>query len=304
VAKQKSVPKKWDILTKMLMQANPQDLVSWILPNAVYQGELNVELQKKHPIFADLLYTVKWAREQVVFHVEFQREGDDEMDRRVWEYNCLASIHTKLPVYSVVIYLVEDSPIVDPPYEMKLPTGLTVHRFFFQNIKLWEISPEALKQQKLSGLLPLLPLTQIGKRREVVEETIECLLQAGKADLLPLVYAFSAIIFKKKNEQQWLKERFEVMGDILERSWAYQEMVQKGVAKGLEQGLKRGLKQGKKDLEHVVIRFVELHFPDLVPLARASAARAKTSQQLQEMLDKLFVAHTDQEARAVLLGEQ
>jgi predicted transposase YdaD len=237
------------------------------------------------------------------------------MDRRVWEYNCLASIHTKLPVYSVVIYLVEDSPIVDPPYEMKLPTGLTVHRFVFENIKLWEIPREALKQQKVPGLLPLLPLTKDGKRREVVEETIECLQQAGKADLLPLAYAFSALIFKKKNEQQWLKERFDIMGDILEKSWAYQEMVQKGVVKGLEQGLKQGeqkglkqgkqqgLKQGKKDMEHVVVRFVELHFPDLVPLAKQQAAKATTSQQLQKMLDQLFVAHTDHEARAVLLGK-
>ena len=73
MATQKSQPKQWDILTKMLMQANPQDLVSWILPNAVYQGELNVELQKKHPVFADLLYTIKCEKEQVVLHVEFHQ---------------------------------------------------------------------------------------------------------------------------------------------------------------------------------------------------------------------------------------
>jgi predicted transposase YdaD len=218
---------------------------------------------------------------------------------------------------------------------VKVPIGLTVHSFLFQNIKLWEIPREMLKQQQLSGLLPLLPLTQDSKRREVVEETIECLQQAGKTDLLPLVYAFAALIFKKKKEQQWLKERFEIMGDILESSWAYREMVQKGVVKGMkqgerkglkqgmQQGLEQGLKQGKQEgleqglkqgeqkgleqgkqqgLEQVVVRFVELHFPDLVPLARISAAQATTSQQLQAILDQLFVAHTDYEARAVLLG--
>jgi predicted transposase YdaD len=301
VAKQKSRPKQWDILTKMLMQANPQDLVSWILPNAVYQGELNVELQKKQPIFADLLYTIKCAEEQVVLHVEFQHDSDDEMDRRVWEYNCLASIHTGLSVYSVVIYLVKDRPIVDSPYEMKWPTGLTIHHFYFENIKLWEIPPEVLKGQKLPGLLPLLPLTKEGNRREVVEDVIQGLQQAGKPDLLPLVYAFSALIFTEENDHQWLKERFDIMGDILERSWAYQEMVQKGVAKGLEQGLEQGKQQG---LEQVVIRFVELHFPDLVPLAKKQATQAKNSQKLQKMLDNLFVARTDLEARAILLGEQ
>ena len=180
--------------------------------------------------------------------------------------------------------------------EVQWPTGLTVHRFIFQNIKLWEIPGEILKQQNLSGLLPLLPLTKEGKSREVVEETIECLQQAGKADLLPLLYAFSALLFEKKNEQRWLKGRFDLMGDILEKSWAYREMVQKGVAKGL--------KQGKKDIEHLVIHFVELHFPDLVPLAKQQVAQAKTSQKLKAMLDQLFIAHTDLEARAALLGEQ
>ena len=301
--------KQWDILTKMLMQANPQDLVSWVFMDAIYLGELNVELQKKDPISADLLYIIQWRGEQVVLHVEIQRKRDEEMGRRVWEYNCLASIHTGLPVYSVVIYLIKEPAIVDPPYEMKFPTGFTVHQFFFENMKLWEIPPEVLKEQKLPGLLPLLPLTKGGKRREVVEDMIESLQQAGKSDLLPLGYAFSALLFKKKDEQQWLQERFMAMEDILEESWAYQEMVQKGLAKGLEQGLKQGLEQGleqgkQQGLEQIVVRFAELHFPDLVPLAKQQAAQATNSQQLQEMLNKLFVAHTDNEAKAILLGQQ
>jgi predicted transposase YdaD len=286
------------------MQENPQDLVSWIFTDAVYQGELNLELQIKAPIFADLLYTIKWKRKKVVLHVEFQRRRHKRMDRRLWEYNCLASIHTGLPVYSVVIYLLEDSPIVDPPYEMKLPTGFTVHCFFFQNIKLWEIPPEVLKQQKWPGLLPLLPLTKGGKSREVVDEMIQCLLQAGKTDLLPLAYTFSAYTFEGGSEQQWLKERFDPMKDLFEGSWAYQEMFREAKAKGLKQGLEQGLEQGKKGMEQLVVRFVETHFPDLVPLAKQQIALATTSQQLQGILDKLFVAHTGNEAKAALLGKQ
>jgi predicted transposase YdaD len=307
--------KQWDILTKKLLQANPQALISWVLTGATYQGELNVELQKKDPISADLLYTVNCNEEQMVLHIEIQRQRDEEMGRRVWEYNCLASIHTGLPVYSLVIYLVKQHSIVNPLYEMKVPMGLTVHRFLFQNIKLWEIPPEVFKQENLSGLLPLLPLTKGGKRPEIVDEMIESLQQAGKTDLLPLAYAISALTFKKKHERQWLKERFANMEDILEGSWAYQEMVQKAAAKslkqgleqgkqqGLEQGKQQGLEQGKKDMERTLVRFVELHFPDLGPLAKQQAIQAPTSQQLQDMLDQLFVAHTADEAKAILLGQ-
>src|SRR5215813_5372328 len=125
--------KHWDSLLKMLVQANPQDLVSWVMGDAIYQGELNVELQKD-PISADKLYTVMCKGEQMILHVEFQHKQDPKMGRRLWQYNSLASIHTELPVYSVVIYLAKRKFIVDPPYQMKLPTGLTVHQFQFQNI--------------------------------------------------------------------------------------------------------------------------------------------------------------------------
>ena len=140
--------------------------------DAIYQGELNVELQKD-PISADKLYTVMCKGEQMILHVEFQHKQDPKMGRRLWQYNSLASIHTDLPVYSVVIYTVKRKFIVDPPYQMKLPTGFTVHQFQFQNIKLWELPPEVLKQENLFGLLPLLPLTKDGKSRAVVEEMIE-----------------------------------------------------------------------------------------------------------------------------------
>lgn len=279
--------------------------------NAIYLGELNVELQRKHPVFADLLYKVQWKEKEGILHVEFQRKRDENMARRVWEYNHLATTYAGLPVHSVVIYLLPDGPIGDPYYEVNFPTGFTVHQFHFRNVKLWEIPPEVLKQQNLPGLLPLLPLTKGAMSREGVEEMIGSLRQAGREDLLPLGYAFSALVFKQKKEHLWLKERFDRMREIFEDSWAYQEMVQQGVAQGLEQGLEQGLKQGlkqgleqgKQSLEHIVVRFVELHFPDLVPLAKQQAALATTPQQLQVMLDLLFVAHTEDEARAIL-GQQ
>jgi hypothetical protein len=49
---------QWDIPTKILTQANPQDLVSWLLKGAVYEEELNVELQsyKKRLLFSQTCY--------------------------------------------------------------------------------------------------------------------------------------------------------------------------------------------------------------------------------------------------------
>jgi hypothetical protein len=181
---------------------------------------------------------------------------------------------------------------------MKFPTGLTVHRFHFQNIKLWETPPEVLKEQKLPGLLPLLPLTKGGKSREVVEEMIECLQQSGKIDLLPLAYVFSAYTFDNGNEQQWLKERFEKMKDMLEENWAYREMVQWAETKALKQGLEQGLQA----LHTTLIRFVETHFPEQLSLAKQQVELTTTPSQVQEMLDKLFVARANEDVRNILLA--
>jgi hypothetical protein len=270
------------------------------LTDAVYEGELSLGLQKQPPIFADLLYTVTWRGEPFVLHVEFQRDQDKKMGRRTWEYNCLASIHTGLLAYSVVIYLLmPNNPVVESPCDLKVPTGHTVHTFQFQNILMWEIPPEVLKELKLPGLFPLLPLTKDGDRREVVEEMIEGLEQAGRTDLLPLGYVFSAYRFDKENELRWLKERFKKMKDMLEDNWAYREMVQWAEEKALKQGLEQGVKQG---LSTTLLRFVEVHFPDQLSLAKQQVKLTTIPSQVQEMLDKLFVARTGDEVRKILLA--
>jgi predicted transposase YdaD len=298
------VAKRWDSLMKRLMEASPQDLVSWILAGAVYEGVLNTELQK-HSVSADLIYTVKWKGQHVALHVEFQKRRHGRMDRRVWEYNVLTSVRTGLPVHSVVIYLVKDNSVVEPPYTIQLPTGDIVHHFVFQNIKLWEIPPDVLIQQKLSGLLPLLPLTKEGNRREVVEQMISSLQQVGKKDLLALGYAFSALVFEQEPDQQWLREKFMSMEDILEESWAYQEMVQKGMAKGLKQGLDQGLKQGldqglEKGKKEEFIQFVGIRFPTLLVQAKQTMEQELSVQQLRVMLNTLYRANTIEEAQAAL----
>src|SRR5579859_5228921 len=102
-----NTPKPWDDSMKWLVRQTPQALVSFLVPDAQFTGEVDRELQAPS-VTADTLYQVMWREEQFVLHVEFQRNPDPTMGRRLWHYNALTAIHTKLPVYSVVIYLVEE----------------------------------------------------------------------------------------------------------------------------------------------------------------------------------------------------
>jgi len=158
-------------------------------------------------------------------------------------------------------------------------------------------------------LLPLLPLTKEGTHREVVDEMIAGLNVAGRQDLLPLGYAFAALIFNKEGEREWLRRKFTM--DILEESWAYQEMVKKGLEKGLQQGLERGLEKGLKkgrqegELQaqrETLLDIVQARFPELASLTKKQTSITKDPQLLQHLTVKISTVQTANEAEQLLLA--
>ena len=229
------MPKEWDHLMKWLAHANPQHLVSLLMKDALFESEAINELQvQSREIQADILYNILWKRQRAILHAEFQRRRDADIGRRVWEYNALTECLKQVPVYSFVIYLVKDSGIVQPPYRRVLPDGSVSHVFYYTNVYLWELPASAFKGPGREGLLPLLPLTKNGARREVIEEMIEELQAAHKQDLLALAYSFAALVLQKKEDRQWLKRRFEMLSDILEDSWAFQELKERAEKRARE----------------------------------------------------------------------
>jgi hypothetical protein len=99
--------------------------------------------------------------------------------------------------------------------------------------------------------------------------------------------------YEMEADQQWLKRRFEVFHDILEGSWSYREMVQKGIDIGLEQG-------ELKALRPVLLRIVETRFPELLPLAQQAAERITVPVTLSVLVDRLLLARTIEQARQAL----
>ena len=117
--------------------------------------------------------------------------------------------------------------------------------------------------------------------------------------------------------------------DILEDSWSYQEIVQKGLDQGLQKGIDQGLQKGlEKGLEQVLkqglkqgelqglkqgelqgklqasrsflMRIIEKHFPQLSSLAQQKATHLKTIDELNSTIDKLLEVQTAEQARQVL----
>jgi hypothetical protein len=234
-----------------------------------------------------------WHGVEIILHIEFQRKDAKNMARRVWEYNVMTRCIEPYPVYSVVIYLSQQGEIVEPPYIQEDVPGETVHIFFFQNLKLWEVSPKDLKQENLAGLLPWLPLLKDGNNRETVEDMIAELKARNRADLLPLGWVFAGLVLEKSEDQEWLRERFNAMRDILEESPVYHWIEESGIKKGKQEGQQQVLQQ-------MLVRRVKKRFPVLAPLAEERAAQLEDLEVLNNTVDAINDAETIEEARRIL----
>ena len=99
--------------------------------------------------------------------------------------------------------------------------------------------------------------------------------------------------------------------DILEESWAYQEMVKKGLEKGLqqglEQGLEKGLKKGRQEGElqaqrETLLDIVQARFPELVSLTKKQTSITKDPQLLRHLTVKISTVQSANEAEQLLLA--
>jgi predicted transposase YdaD len=291
----------FDTVMKQLVGGNPQAWVSFLLNGAVFKNDLNRELRTRK-IEADVLYDVEWDDEPVILHIEFQRRRDNNMPKRVWEYSALTRIATNKLVYSVVIYPVEIPSITEGVYTMSLRNGDLLDWFTFKQIKLWEIEPEVFEQPHLTGLLPLLPLTKNGQSFETVERMFHKMKLAGMGkEAFSMAGIVVGLVLTSEQDKQRLKARFQTMSNILEESWVYQEILQKGEQRGIEQGIEKGIEKGQKqEKEQDILLFVELCFPSLLPQAKQVIERAMPLEQLQTLLKKLYLAKTIEEASAAL----
>lgn len=287
------MPKPYDDAMKKLVGGNPQDLVSWVLPGAQFGKQLPFELSVEN-IYADGLLQVSLDGNEFLAHIEFQSSYDGHIGERLLEYNVLASRqYHYLPVYSCVIYLKNHSEVPMSPLIRGLPNGEEVVRFHYRSIELGKLVAGELLQTGLVGLLPLLPLTKDGARREVVEEMISGLVSAEKTESLWIGYALASRAMK--DDLQWLKRRFAMLEDILRETPVYQEVLAEGEEKGREEGKLEAQRQTLLDI-------VQERFPAIARLAKRQADAIKDPEVLRHLTVKISVVKTSQEAEQFLLN--
>jgi hypothetical protein len=293
------VDKSWDTLMKLLMEKGAQALASLALPGVQVGDALDKELRVTN-IEGDLFLDAYLNHLQIIAHFEFQKkkgttktkDGQEKtMDRRMWEYNCAMDIRMGRPVYSVLIYLMPEANLTRSPYVQEIPGTGMGHHFSFLVIKLWEVEREVLKRSGFEVLLPLLPLTKGGNTPQVVEEMASELAARDRSDLLDLGLFCAGLVLKKKIDKQWLRERFRDMQSIIEDSWVYQEVIEKGLQQGRQQAF-----------QQAAISVLKARFPELEQFATDIIETINDPQQLQMLIFELSIAPSQERAKELLLS--
>ncbi len=257
------------------------------MAEAVFVRALDIELQNQQ-LFADALLEVRLHGTAALVHIEFQTYDDPDMATRLLEYNVLASRqYEHLPVYSYVIYLRKAGEVAVSPLVRGFPTGVDVHHFFFGVIKLWEVPAELFLGTGWTGVLPLVTLTDGGKRPEVVKEMIDQLASVEEYDLLAIAQVLGGLVFKTGPELAWFRKRFSMFQDILRESSVYQEIVEEGRI---------------QEQREMLLKLIQLRFPELEALAKQQSDGITTPEILPSVNFKLLAAQTVEEARQILLS--
>jgi predicted transposase YdaD len=302
---------EWDGKMKHLVGVAREDFVSWLVEGAHFEGELSANFATRDRD-GDNLWQVSIEQEPSLLHLEFQLKPDENMGRRMWEYNVDAAIKYEQPVESVVVYLKKPGhPKAASPYQLKLPNGKVIHTFSFTVIEMCKVKTRTLLQRGLKGILPLVSLTQDGQDHGAIDYVIKELRQPGvekREELLSLTYGLAALVFEKESERDWLQRRFAMLEDIIEESWAFQEMKQKAEKKAEEKvykkGLEKGLEEGLQAQRQSLILLIQRYYPALLQLAQDVCHAMRTLEELQDLFQKILQAESEQEIRQLLLGAQ
>jgi len=293
----------WDGNLKRLVQEAPQDFVDWLLSGALFEAELSPHLRHRQ-VNADLLYRLRFGNHPLLLHLEFQRRSDPQMARRLWEYNVLATCKFDCPVYSFVLYLKKDGPVAQSPHQVFLHDGRMLHHFHFGVIKLWDVPSASLLDAGLPGLLPLLPLTREGKRRETIDAMIKGLCPPGEAPnsgLLSVAYGLASLVFEERDEHEWLKRRFFMLEELLAESWVFREWREKALVEGREEGLKQGMQEAmEQEMQRhrwMLLSLIQARFPALAQLAEERGKILNDPEQFKSLLLNVSLAANEQEAK-------
>jgi len=235
---------------KRLIQACPEDWLRFLFPTAQvdYLGTAPTDVATEPQRILDTLGLGRYQGIECLVDIEAEAYTSPDIGRRLHEYAARAQILHKLPVISVVFWLLRDVPAPSSPYREQI-ANLPLYDQHFIGIEVYRLSAEQLLllgEQGIVGLLPLIPFTVGGATLEAAETTGRVVRAHApeelKATLITLLGIFAA---RNLGDEVGLAliRRLLMSNEILELSPLYRKWVQESVEEGRREGVEEGLRE-------------------------------------------------------------
>ncbi len=245
--------KKADISTKRLISLAPDRWIQWLMGRSglkVLQiissefqwvsRESDVLVKAHSPDLGEFLILN-----------ELQLRYNQKVPRRMRAYTALASEKYQLPVYAVLINLLEaSSETIVNVFESNFAGQRAIQEY--QVINLWEVDVDIVFQRNLSTLLPLVPILKGGGSEQVIRRALTQLrVQGQPGELESMLGFFATYVLDLDLVQQIL--RLDMA--ILEQSPLYREIVNRSEQRGIAIGEQRGKQEG---IQQVALNMLRL----------------------------------------------
>ncbi len=253
--------KKADISTKRLISLAPDRWIQWLMGRS--------GLKVLQIISSEFQWVARESDVLVKAHSpdlgeflilnELQLRYNQKVPRRMRAYTALASEKYQLPVYAVLINLLEaSSETIVNVFESNFAGQRAIQEY--QVINLWEVDVDIVFQRNLSTLLPLVPILKGGGSEQVIRRALTQLrVQGQPGELESMLGFFATYVLDLDLVQQIL--RLDMA--ILEQSPLYREIVnrseQRGIAIGEQRGIAIGEQRGKQEgIQQVALNMLRL----------------------------------------------
>ncbi|MGB5961314.1 MAG: Rpn family recombination-promoting nuclease/putative transposase [Coleofasciculaceae cyanobacterium] len=254
------MPKVADIGSKRLISLAPDAWVKWVTqkPDVIAKEILSSEFQW---ISRDTDVLVQAYNPQLgdfLILNELQLRYTNRMPQRMRAYTALAAERYNLPVYPVLVNILQPTPgvVIVSKYESEVLGLKSLQEY--RTINLWEIDVAIVFQQPLPSLLPFVPILKGGGEEAIVRQAVQLLRTDEQlSQLEPLLAFFASFVLSTNLVQQIMRWDMAV---LQESPW-YQEILNRGRVEGKVEGKVEGRVEGKIEELHSGIELgLELKF--------------------------------------------
>ncbi|MEA5536778.1 Rpn family recombination-promoting nuclease/putative transposase [Crocosphaera sp. XPORK-15E] len=239
-----------DIGSKRLISLSPTPWVQWVMETSEVQAReiITTEFQWVNRDTDVLIRAYTPTDGEFLVLNELQLRYTAKMPQRMTAYAALAREKFNLPVYPVLINILEPSGNreIATSYQSHF-RGLQVQQDYHV-INLWEVPVEQVFNQSLNSLLPFTPILKGGNQETIIRQALQMLRSDEQLnELEPLMAFFASFVLEIPLVQQIM--RWDMA--VLEQSPWYQEILNRGRKQELIKGIALGLelKFGSQGLE-------------------------------------------------------